>query len=232
MPPLLVLTLILDGGLHDLGLADLLHQFGYAALLDELRADVFGEGDELLHLRRIGEKAGQKVEALDEAGQQVDERPCGRRMSVSFAWNRVRSPLTENCTWASVPVAATVYEIGGILLGEHACRQDLRVQLRAKLLIRFVRLEGRALAILGERLEDRRGVVGEVHDHDVLLPLVATVQSRHRLHGVAIHHRFVEEHAGQQAAGRIRSGTCWPRSSAGSRRPRTDLRSIRHPSAH
>ena len=32
--------------------ADLLHQLGHAALLDELRADIFGERGELLDLRR------------------------------------------------------------------------------------------------------------------------------------------------------------------------------------
>ena len=30
--------------------------------LDKLRADVFGEGGELLQLRRIGEEAGQEME--------------------------------------------------------------------------------------------------------------------------------------------------------------------------
>ncbi len=42
------------------------------------------------------------------------------------------------------------------------------------------------------------GVVGEVHDHHILLAFVAAVQARHRLHGVAVHDRLVEEHAGEQ----------------------------------
>ena len=41
-------ALILHGGLDDLRLPNLLHQVGHAALLDELRADVFGERGELL----------------------------------------------------------------------------------------------------------------------------------------------------------------------------------------
>ena len=52
-PPLVCdLALILDGGLDDFRLPNLLHQVGHAALLDELRADVFGERGELLQLRR------------------------------------------------------------------------------------------------------------------------------------------------------------------------------------
>ena len=56
-------ALVLDGGLDDFGLANLLHQVGDAALLDELRADVFGEGGELLQLGRVGEEAGQEMES-------------------------------------------------------------------------------------------------------------------------------------------------------------------------
>ena len=45
------LALVLDGGLDHLGLPNLLHEVGDAALLDELRADVFGKRGELLQLR-------------------------------------------------------------------------------------------------------------------------------------------------------------------------------------
>ena len=62
-PPLVVTTLILDGGLDDFRLANLLHQVGHTALLDELRADVFGERGELLNLGRVGEEARQEVES-------------------------------------------------------------------------------------------------------------------------------------------------------------------------
>ncbi len=51
------LALVLDSRLYDLGLTDLLHQFGDAALLDELRAHVFRECDELLDLVWVGEEA-------------------------------------------------------------------------------------------------------------------------------------------------------------------------------
>ena len=40
-------ALVFHGRLDDFRLADLLHQLGDAALLDELRADVFGKGGEL-----------------------------------------------------------------------------------------------------------------------------------------------------------------------------------------
>ena len=94
--------------------------------------------------------------------------------------------------------ASSFDEIGGVVLREHARCQNLGVQFRAQFLVRFFRLERRALPVLRERLEDGCGVVGEVHDHDVLLALVAAVQARDRLHGVAVHHRLVEEHAGEQ----------------------------------
>ena len=42
------------------------------------------------------------------------------------------------------------------------------------------------------------GVVGEVHDHHILLALVAAIQAGDRLHGVTVHHRLVEEHSGEQ----------------------------------
>ena len=73
VPPHSDFALILDGRLDDFRLANLLHQFGNAALLDELRADVFGEGGELLDVVRVGEEARQEMKALDEAGQQIDE---------------------------------------------------------------------------------------------------------------------------------------------------------------
>ena len=76
--------------------------------------------------------------------------------------------------------------------------KNLRVQFRAKLWIGFIRLEGRAFAILGESFEDRVGVVGEVHDHDILLAFVAAVQARNGLHGIAVHDGLVEEHSGKQ----------------------------------
>jgi hypothetical protein len=38
----------------------------------------------------------------------------------------------------------------------------------------------------------------EVHNDHVFFAVVAAVQARHRLHGIAVHDRFVEEHAGEQ----------------------------------
>ena len=57
--------MILHRGLHDFGLADLFHEVGHAAHLDELLADVFGKRGELLQLPGIAEEASQEVERLD-----------------------------------------------------------------------------------------------------------------------------------------------------------------------
>ena len=87
VPPAPHLALIFNGRLDDLGLADLLHQFGHTACFDELRADVFRECGEFLDLRRIGEEASQEMEALHEPGEQINERLTVFQ-SVSFAWKR------------------------------------------------------------------------------------------------------------------------------------------------
>ncbi len=75
-PPLRLDALILDGGLDDFRLPNLLHQVGHAALLDELRADVFGERGELLDLRRIGEEAGEEMESSSRSGRADRRTPC------------------------------------------------------------------------------------------------------------------------------------------------------------
>src|SRR2546427_6913119 len=67
------LALILNGRLDDLGLTDLLHQFGDAALLNKLRAHEFREGDELLDLIGIAEETRQEVKALHESCKPVDK---------------------------------------------------------------------------------------------------------------------------------------------------------------
>lgn len=69
------------------------------------------------------------------------------------------------------------YEISRMLLRKHARSQNLGMQFRAKRLIRLFRLEGRALAVFDERFEDRLRVVGEIHHHNPILPLVAAVQA-------------------------------------------------------
>jgi len=85
-------------------------------------------------------------------------------------------------------------EIGGILLGENARRDDFAVQLLAKRRVRLFRLERRALAVFDERLEDGLGVVGEVHHHDPVLGFKAAIQPRNGLYRVAVDHRLVEKH--------------------------------------
>jgi hypothetical protein len=66
-------ALILNSRFHDLCLADLLHQLGDAALLDELRPDVFSKYGELSNRGRISEKAREKMEALSETSKQVNK---------------------------------------------------------------------------------------------------------------------------------------------------------------
>ena len=78
-------ALILDRRLDDLRLPNLFHQVRHTALLDELRADVFRKRGEVLQLRRIGEEAGEEVECLHKAGEQIDERLallCVRNLRV------------------------------------------------------------------------------------------------------------------------------------------------------
>ena len=120
-------ALILDGGLDDFRLANLLHQVGHAALLDELRADVFGERGELLDLGRVGEEAGQEMEALHEPGEQIDERLAlfqVRNLRLKAGAQRVDEELhLRVCAGGN-----QFHEIGGILLREYARRQNLGVE--------------------------------------------------------------------------------------------------------
>ncbi len=141
--------MIFNGGLDDFRLANLLHQLGHAACLDELRADVFGKRGELLDLRRIGEEAGEEVEALHEAGEQINERLALLQVGelrLKAGPQRVDQELHLGIRAGREQLR----EIGGILLREHPRRQNLGVQFRAKLLVRFFRLERRAFAVFDE----------------------------------------------------------------------------------
>ena len=110
----------------------------------------------------------------------------------------MRSALTEELHLRVRATGDELGEIRRIFLGEHARRQNLAVDFGAQVLVRLFGHERRAFAVFLKRLEDGRGVVGEVHDHHIFLAFVAAVQPRHRLHGVAIHDGLVEEHAGEQ----------------------------------
>src|SRR5205823_6431411 len=67
-------ALELHSRLHNLRLPDLLHQVGYAALLDKLWADIFSEGRELPNRWGVAEEAGEEVEALNESDKEISER--------------------------------------------------------------------------------------------------------------------------------------------------------------
>ena len=82
--------LVFHSGLDDFRLANLLHQLGHAAGLDELGADVFGKRGKFLDLRREGEEAGEEVKALHEAGEQIDKR-LARLQVGNLCRKRVRS---------------------------------------------------------------------------------------------------------------------------------------------
>ena len=106
-----------------------------------------------LNLRRVGEEAGEKMKALHEPGEQIDEcfavfrigelrlkaRPQGVDLKLHL---RIRPGLDQ------------LEQIGGVLLREDPCGQNFRVQFRAEVLIRFFRLERRSFPILREGFED------------------------------------------------------------------------------
>ena len=155
---------------------------------------LFGERGERANLCRVGEEAGEEMEALDEPGQQIDVRLAFLQVGDSAL--KPRPQRVDGILDLRIrPCGGQLREIGGILLGEYPGCQNFGVSFQTKLLVRFVRCERRAFAVFLERLEDGGGVVGEIHDHDILLSLVTAIQPRDRLHRVTIHHRFVEEHA-------------------------------------
>ena len=65
-------------------------------------------------------------------------------------------------------------------------------------MVRFFRLKGVPLRYFANAFENSLGVVGKVHHHNILLALMAAIQSGQRLYRIAIHYRFIEEHTGEQ----------------------------------
>ena len=86
-------------------------------------------------------------------------------------------------------------KVGGVLLCKDSCGEKLRVQFRAEVLIRLFRLEWRPLPILCEGFQNLLSVVREVHDHHILLAVVAAVQAGYSLYRIAVHDWLVEKHA-------------------------------------
>ena len=92
------------------------------------------------------------MEALHEPREQIDECLAVFRIGEFFL-KAVRNASPE-IALGHPSRSDQLQQIGCIFLREHTCRENLRVQFRAELLVGFFRLEWRALSILCEGFEN------------------------------------------------------------------------------